>query len=195
MIRCIALCLMLLTLGGCASTHTVPLHYRAPEGTTALPAASGVSVGSFADRRGTDARWVGAIRGGYGNVLKKLLTPDATAEVVRQAFQAALQARSVPVAVEGSGTGVRIEGEILKLDCSYFFNREAHAHLLVRVKSADGQRELYARTIQTDNSEGGVGAGIFGNVEHLAQFEEKTLNQTVDRFFADPAFVAALQAR
>jgi hypothetical protein len=54
---------------------------------------------------------------------------------------------------------------------------------------------LYSKSEMTDNSEGGVGAGIFADVNHLAEFMQKTLNQTIDKFFADPAFMSVLTAR
>ncbi len=92
-----------------------------------------------------------------------------------------------------SGAPVTVEGEVLKLDCSYFFNREAHALLLIRVLDQRSQAVLYSQEYRTDHKESGVGAGIFGNVEHLAEFERRTVNETVDKVFADPAFLAALR--
>lgn len=191
--RIVAFALALLLLQGCASTHMVSMKYSpTPAASTSVAGVdSGIGVGSFQDKRDTDARWLGAIRGGYGNVLKRLMTNEPTSDEVRKSFMDALQARSIPLSNESAA--VLIEGEILKLDCSYFFNREAHAHLLIRVVSPANKAVLYTQSYRTDNKESGVGAGIFGNVEHLAEFQRKTVNETVDKVFADPAFINALR--
>ena len=181
---------LLLPMFGC-STHIVAIRYQ-PTGNLAAGAESAqpVAVGNFADNRGTDSRWLGAIRGGYGNVLKKLLTDEPTSAIVRAAFVAALAVRKIP---EGTPTArVAIEGTIIKLDCSYYFNREAHAHLQVNVVSLPARTVIFSQSYRTDNTESGIGAGIFGDPTHLAQFEQNTLNQTIDKVFADPAFTAAL---
>ena len=90
-------------------------------------------MGTFADDRGTNANWLGAIRGGYGNPLKKLYTDRPVSEVVEQAFTDALQTRKL--LGDKQNAKVEITGEVIKFDCSYYFNREAHAHLLVKVLS------------------------------------------------------------
>lgn len=194
MLRVWAIGCAAILLQGCASTHVVSMSYKPPQqfqpvsGTTPK-----VRLGIFVDKRGTDSRWVGAIRGGYGNVLKRLVTSEPTADVVQEAFRNALQARAVTVS--SSPAAVSVEGEILKLDCSYFFNREAHAHLLVKVISTADNATIYSQIFKSDNREDGVGAGIFGNVEHLAAFEQKTVNETIDKVLADPAFLDALQLK
>ena len=139
-------------------------------------------VGSFADDRGTNANWLGAIRGGYGNPLKKLYTDRPVSEVVEQAFTDALQARKL--LGDKQNAKVEITGEVIKFDCSYYFNREAHAHLLVKVLSLPSHTLIYSRAYQTDNKEGGWGAGIFGNTDELTQFAQRTLNETVDKVLA-----------
>jgi hypothetical protein len=181
---------LVLLLFGC-STHVAAIKYQ-PTRYFLIEAkdAHPVTVGNFADNRGTDSRWLGAIRGGFGQVIKRLLTDEPTSAVVQGAFVAALTARKIP---EGNSSArVAIEGTIIKLDCSYFFNREAHAHLQVNVLSLPIRTLIFSQSYRTDNRESGVGAGIFGDPIHLAQFEQNTLNQTIDKVFDDPAFIAAL---
>jgi hypothetical protein len=108
----------------------MPLNYTGgpfafPEG---KPPAN-VSVDTFQDERDTDLNWLGAIRGGYGNPLKTLRTDQPTAEVVGRAFSDAPAARGRLAGPEPAG--FLIEGRIQKLDCSYYFNKEAHARLEV----------------------------------------------------------------
>jgi len=61
------------------------------------------------------------------------------------------------------------------------------------VLSLPSRRVLFSRTYQTDNKEGGWGAGIFGNSDELAQFAQRTLNETVDKVLSDPEFIASLK--
>ena len=171
------------------STHLVSLHYE-PTGTV-LPGPSSAVVASVStsDNRGTDSDWLGAIRGGFGNPLKKLRTNVPTDQAVTHVMVGALRARGM--LAPGTSNKV-IEVNIAKFDCSYYFNREAHAHLKVSVLAPPSRAPLFERSYKTDNVESGVGAGIFGDVTHLAGFAQKTLNQTIDKILSDPAFVTAL---
>lgn len=178
---------------GC-STHFESVKYQ-PTDLASSSASGEVSavVGLFEDDRGTNANWLGAIRGGYGNPLKKLYTEKPVSEVVEQAFTDALQTRKL--LGDKQNAKVEITGDVVKFDCSYYFNREAHAHLLVKVLSLPSHSLVFSRAYLTDNKEGGWGAGIFGNTDELAQFAERTLNETVDKVLADPEFIAALKGQ
>lgn len=185
----------LLTSGivGC-STHIESVKYQPTDlASTSVSGGASAVVGSFADDRGTDANWLGAIRGGYGNPLKKLYTDRPVSEVVEQAFTDALLARKL--LGDKQNAKVEITGEVIKFDCSYYFNREAHAHLLVKVLSLLSHTLIFSRAYQTDNEEGGWGAGIFGNTDELTQFAQRTLNETVDKVLTDPEFIAALKGQ
>jgi len=178
---------------GC-STHIESVKYQPTDlASNSVSGEASAVVGSFADDRGTNANWLGAIRGGYGNPLKKLYTDRPVSEVVEQAFTDALQARKL--LGDTQNAKVEITGEVIKFDCSYYFNREAHAHLLVKVLSLPSHTLIFSRAYQTDNKEGGWGAGIFGNTDELTQFAQRTLNETVDKVLADPEFIAALKGQ
>jgi hypothetical protein len=113
-------------------------------------------VGAFTDDRGTDANWLGAIRGGYGNPLKKLYTDRPVSEVVEQAFSDALKARKL--LGDRQNAKVEVTGEIIKFDCSYYFNREAHAHLLVKVLSLPSRMLVFFRAPTEPTAKRVVGA-------------------------------------
>ncbi|HKY91738.1 MAG TPA: hypothetical protein VJM11_11895 [Nevskiaceae bacterium] len=192
MIRSIACLLALVLLAGCTKTYKVGLPYRPTTTTAPAPlkvSSGGVGVGTFQDRRGTDPRWVGAVRGRYGNLVKRLLSVETTPEVIRESLVNALDARGVRASTDKAD--VWIEGQILKLDCSYLFNKEAHAHIAIRVLSAS-RAVVFTQTYRTDNEESGRWAGRWADVNALAQFEQRTVNETIDKMFADPKFVAAL---
>lgn len=175
---------------GC-STHTFQVKYEPTR--EVLPAADSTpltSIGTIRDDRGTESTWLGAIRGGYGNPLKKLYSDQPITSVVTTALSDALQARKL--LAPANGAAVRLDGSVAKLDCSYYFNREAHAHLLLDVVDLKTNATLFSQTYKTDTKESGVGAGIFGDVDHLAAFMQKTLNETIDKALADPALLNAL---
>ncbi len=176
---------------GCSTTSTT-LRYEpvAPikAGQETKPVAV---VGTITDlRHEEDPRWFGAIRGGFGNPLKKLTGDVPMNESVARSLSAALEARGLLGSSDGAL--VRVEGSIQVLDCNYYFNRDAHAQLLLNLVDAKSGVLLYSQSQKTDNSEGGVGAGIFGDPAHLADFMQKTLNETIDKFFADPTFMTVV---
>jgi hypothetical protein len=151
-------------------------------------------VGTITDLRNEDnARWFGAIRGGFGNPLKKLTGDIPMNQTVARSLSDALRAREL--LGSGDSAAVRVEGSIQVLDCNYYFNRDAHAQLLLNLIDAKSGTLLYSQSQRTDNSEGGVGAGIFGDPHYLAEFMQKTLNQTIDKFFSDPVFMSVLTHR
>ena len=178
------------------STTNVPLTYAASSAVTrADPAVPLVSVGPFQDGRnisyGSD--WLGAIRGGYGNELKRLRTQKPMSEVVQEAFAEGLRARGV-YAEAGQGR-FTLAGTITKLDCSEYFNLEAHAHVEVVVSETESHAQVYTKAYQVDETEGGFGAGVFASVETLRVLAEKTLRELVDRALDDPELRKAVQSR
>ena len=78
--------LLVVTLSACGTTH-VSLKYSAPPAIVQASArAQPLLVGTFTDKRGEPATWLGAIRGGYGNPLKNLESDKPVAELVKAAF-------------------------------------------------------------------------------------------------------------
>ena len=185
----------LLAIGSAACTTTlVPLKYQAANAPSRAGADTPlISVGTIEDARSTDhgADWLGAIRGGYGNRLKTLRTEKPMQQVVEDAFAEGLRARGV-FAEPGQGK-FTLEGKIEKLDCSEYFNLEAHAHTQITVSRTDTREVLYTTMVRADQTEGGFGAGIFGSVETLRVLAERTLREMVDKALDDPALRNAVQ--
>jgi hypothetical protein len=178
---------------GC-STHTLQLKYE-PTGELVAPKGEApvVTVGSIRDDRNEESTWFGAIRGGYGNPLKKLHADQSVSGVVATALGAALERRGL-LASGGSAT-LRIDGNLTEFQCNYYWNRDAHVHLTLSVVDLSSNAVVFTQTYKTDTQEAGVGAGIFGNVDHLAEFTQRTMSQTIDKALADPALLAALANR
>jgi hypothetical protein len=71
------------------STTRVGINYSPPAEMAAAPSSQAdVVVGRFSDDRGEPANWLGAIRGGYGNPLKKLESDEPVSDLVGQVFAA-----------------------------------------------------------------------------------------------------------
>jgi hypothetical protein len=193
-LRFACLSAVLCILFGC-STTAVTLRYEPTAPIQIEPDAKPVAVvGSIKDvRKEDDPRWFGAIRGGFGNPLKKLVGDKPMSETVAQSLSDALKERRL--LASGDNAAIRVEGTIQELDCNYYWNRDAHAQLQLNLVDAKSNVLLYTQSQRADNSETGVGAGIFGDVNHLAEFMQQTLNQVIDKFFADPVFMAALVQR
>lgn len=188
-ITVLAALLVALTCPGC-STHMTTLRYIPQSGRVENATLnSQIALGSVTDERGTGSNWLGAIRGGYGNPIKKLRTDKDTSAAVAAVFTEALRARNLLGTNESSRTALDIR--ITKLDCSYYVNREAHAHINVQLVALPMRTVLFAKSYRTDNTESGVGAGIFGDAEHLATFTQMTLSETIDKALSDPALLTA----
>jgi hypothetical protein len=175
-------------LSGC--TTTAGLTYEPSGYTDPAEAMPVVLVGEFDDEREKKPTELGVVRGGYGNVVKRLVSERPVSELVQEAFADGLAARRL-LAGDPSHARFVLDGTLTKLDSNYFFNKEAHAHMRVRLKSPDGEL-VFENTYRADNTEGGAGAGIFASMEDLRQLTERTLRQAIDRALDDNEFREAI---
>lgn len=183
----------LLGASGC-STHTLQLKYEtSSEMVAPKDAVPVVTVGTIRDDRNEESTWFGAIRGGYGNPLKKLHADQSINSVVTKALGDALEKRGLLAANDPAA--VRIDGSVTEFQCNYYWNRDAHVHLTLSVVDLGSNDVVFTQSYKTDTKEAGVGAGIFGSVDHLAAFTQRTMSQTIDKALDDPAFLAALRSR
>jgi len=180
-------------LVACPTTR-VGTNYRPPAEMAAAPSSQAdVVVGRFSDDRGEPANWLGAIRGGYGNPLKKLESDEPVSDLVAQVFAAGLKARGL--SADPSSARYVLSGSIKQLDCSQLARKEANAEIQVAVSESKGGKQVFANEYRASNVEGSVltlSAGIFGSVEELRALMEKTLQQAVDQALDDPALRSAV---
>jgi len=155
----------------------------------AIPSINAVIV---SDDRGTDSNWLGAIRGGYGNVLKTLRTEESTDVVVDRMYTDALVKSGIYT--ESNDALYSLKVKITKFDCSYYWNREAHAYVDVLLIDNLTSNAKFSKTYKTDEVAAGAGAGIFGNVDTLRGLAEETMNGTVDKMLTDSEFIKALSS-
>jgi uncharacterized lipoprotein YajG len=189
--RFVAIAVLSLTLSAC-STSKGGLRYATPATSTTTTAAGNAAIGRFADERGEPANWLGAIRGGFGNPLKRIETEQPVADVVQSAFADALRSRGL-LATEGART--RIEGTIRRLDGDKFARSESNAEIVVRVVDVGAGTTTFERTYVTATIEGSaltLKTGIFASVDELRDLIARTLSQTIDKALDDPELRAAL---
>jgi uncharacterized lipoprotein YajG len=188
MLRRLALAVLLAAVG-CASS--VDLVYGPPPAALPSGASVPVALGSFADARQNPPRRLGVVRGGYGNVLKRVNTRRPVAELVRDAFGEGLRARGL---LGGKDAVLTLEGRIEKLDCNLYFSREAHSRIEVSLVDARG-RERFRKTYAEDREEGTGAVGAFGSTEGLRRVAAEVLTATIDQALDDPEFRAALRGQ
>jgi len=126
--------LWLALLSACSSTHPSKIVYESNsvQLEQVEPTISGVIV---SDVRGTDNHWLDVIRGGYGNVLKRLETEKPTDQIIDDMYTLALR-DSALYDPQGAGP-YSLSVAKNKFDCSYYFNLEAHAHVTVTLSDLE----------------------------------------------------------
>ena len=174
---------------GC-TTSIVPLKYEGNSSNINPINKPVIVVGDFIDKRPKKPNDLGVVRGGYGNVLKRLRTKKAIADVVEDVFREALIRKGL-LAPDISEAKFFMYGVVNKLDCNYFFNKEAHAHLTIKLKNKKG-RVVFVKQYMSDKTQSGIGAGIFASVEDLRKLAEETLDDAVNKVLNDPEFLAVV---
>jgi hypothetical protein len=177
-----------LAVAAVACTRTVALRYE-PPGTAPAPEAAGlVTVEPFRDRRQNGAHQLGRVRGVFGTALKRVETEETVAAEVTRVFEQALAVRGL--LASGSGP-ITLRGEIRKLDCNHYWQREAHATLALQLVDARG-RVLLEGVYESDLVGGGAfTGGVFASRRGLAALAERALVGSIDAALSDPAFVLA----
>ena len=184
--------LLLALLSSACSTHRVQIKYE--PSSPILEKDRGATIASVhsTDDRGAGEDWLGAIRGGFGNPLKKLRTSMPISDVVTATFLDALRARHMLGAPDSSNKAIEINIE--KFDCSQLARLEAHAHLKVTIVSLPQRVPVFSKSYLTDNAEFSWAGGILADVNVLANFAQATLNETIDKVLSDPFFLDALSS-
>jgi len=166
-------------LGGCSSK--VDLRYAISEPVRTSIGPGLVSVQRLADARSKGSNELGVVRGGYGNVLKRVYTDRSVAELVTNALEQALATQGL----------LRMEGSILKLDCNHYFRREAHTRLVLSLVDAATGEKIFSRRYEADETGISLAVGIFARTKTIASMAERTLRDAIDQALADPDFIVA----
>jgi uncharacterized lipoprotein YajG len=194
----IAASTLMLALGACGTTQ-VPMTYSPTVAIERSAAARGaVAVSDRVDnQRGRgreDPNWIGAIRGGYGNPVKVLNSPEPLDRVVGRAFTDALAARGLGTAAAAQPRYV-LTITIHELYANQLARREAMADFTAILRDASG-REVWRDREMVHNVDGNLfttGTGVLASTDELSQITIRTMNQAIDRLLDKPGFRAALR--
>ena len=184
--------LAIVVLSGCATTK-VRMDYRSSK-YEVLENASIILVDEVNDHRKHDQRWLGAIRGGYGNPLKTLKTPKPVKDVVKDTFIDALKNRGL--LASGDRIKYYLNVDVNQFDCNQYVRMEAHVKLSVKLIDAQNNNVVFSDFSSVDNVEGSVFSlktGIFASTEALRKLAEKTLTQAIDEILNKRAFRDAVK--
>lgn len=179
--------LVVLSLVAC-STTPVTLDYKPAQAEPPPRVEPLVAVGDFADDRGTDPHWLGAIRGGMGNPLKTLEFSEGASAAIARGFAQGLAARGL--LAKGKPARFTLTAAIHKFDCSQLVRREAHADLLLTLTETATGKMVLQQPIQRDIVQDGsaFATGILASTEDLRAVAADLLRQTVDAGLDSAAF-------
>ncbi len=184
-------------LAACGTTQapmayapTVPVSTAAsrPLVTVAEPVANQRRAGS------NDPRWIGTIRGGYGNPVKTLEADRPVDQVVASAFSDALASRGLQAATGAGRYALAIT--IYQFDANQYVRREATADFGIRVTERATGREVWSDRTKAYNVDGSIlslSTGVFASVDDLKRVALRSMSEAVDTLLDKPGFRAALR--
>jgi hypothetical protein len=192
--RLILLSLLGLGLAACGTTQ-MPMPYT-PAAQPVSVSRPVVAVGTVTDSREEgreDPHWIGTVRGGFGNPLKRLEAPVPVSDVVRQAFSDALAARGM---LASGAPRYVLSVDIIQFKSDQVGRREATVEFQVTLTPASGGAAALQDRELANQITGSVltfSAGVFGSLDELRAIALATMSQAIDRILDKPGFVAALR--
>lgn len=190
---------LLLSMLGLGLTACGTTQMSMPYSPTAQPVSVGrpvVALGTVTDRREDgreDPNWIGTVRGGFGNPLKRLEAPVPVSEVVRQAFSDALAARGM---LATGAPRYLLSVDIIQFKSDQVGRREATVEFQVTLTPAAGGAAVLQDRELANQITGSVltlSAGVFGSLDELRAIALSTMSQAIDRILDKPGFAAALR--
>jgi uncharacterized lipoprotein YajG len=184
-------------LAACGTTQS-PMAYAPTVPVSAAPARPLVAVVQpVANQRragSDDPRWIGTIRGGYGNPVKTLEADRPVDQVVAGAFSDALAARGLQA---GTGAGrYALAITIHQFDANQYVRREATADFGIRVTERATGREVWSdryKAYTVDGSILSLSTGVFASVDDLKRVALRSMSEAVDTLLDKPGFRAAIR--
>ena len=192
--RLFVMSLLCLGLAACGTTQ-VSMPYT-PASRPLAVSRPVVAVGTVTDRREDgreDANWIGTIRGGFGNPIKRLEADRPVAEVVRQAFTDGLAARGM---LATGAPRYTLAVEVLQFKSDQLSRREATVEFRASLLPAAGGAPVLVvqeRANQVGGSAITLAAGVFGSLDDLRAIAMSTMSEAVDRVLNRPDFAQALR--
>lgn len=190
--------LLLASLAACGTTQaTMPYAPTTP----VQAAAAGRPAVAVSDRVANlrqagreDPTWIGTIRGGYGNPVKRLGSDAPVDQVVARAFADGLAVRGLHAAAGASPYVLAVT--IHQFDANQYVRREATADFSAVLTERATGREVWRdrhRAYNVDGSIVSLSTGVFGSTEDLRRVALRTMSEAVDALLDKPGFRAALR--
>lgn len=189
--RHVALLLLLLTAACSTTAVTLPYTPTATVQPAVRPTVAGVNV--IDAREEKDPRWIGAIRGGYGNPIKNVTTVRPVKDEVESAFRDALAARGLLAPV---GAAYRLDVVVKRLSCNQVARRGGHAIFTVALVDPRSNRTVYNDQAESRVVTGSLitfDAGVFASVDDLREVTVRAMSQAIDQALNKPGFVETAQ--
>jgi uncharacterized lipoprotein YajG len=185
-----------LILSACWTTH-VALKYQAPP--KVAPAAPGtptIAVGAFADMRGQKPKWIGRVRGTFGNSLETLVIDEPVSDLVQTQFRDGLLARQFPVV--DSDAVFEISGVIHKLSSVQYMHVQTDVEIEVQLRRVSSGDQIFTHTYLAQAVEASRPHSVQSletarPVEAIRALTEKILREVVNQALDDRAFREALR--
>ena len=188
---------VLLSMLGACSTTQYPMPYSAPPGLVGNrppgPIARVTDVQTTRETGRESDRWIGTIRGGFGNPLKHIEADRPVSDVVRTAIDEALGARGW-LALQDPRVEVLVT--IREFDANRFARLEATAAIELALRERGSGRILWRETERVYNVSGSVMAldgGILASTDDLHVLMLRTMNEAINKLLDRPDFAAALR--
>jgi hypothetical protein len=186
-----ACCILLTLLLAACSTATGGLPYATSGPIVEAATVSVIRRIITIDQRGVPSHHLGAVRGGFGNALKTIETTAPVREEVARAFKDALLKRKL-LAESGNGKA-DLTITILKMDCSQYVRREAHADFQIMLSDPKGHA-VYQDNVRVTIVAGSglaMDVGIFGDPDDLRAVAIEAMSNAIDQALDKPGFRAA----
>jgi len=183
-------------LGACSTTQ-YPMPYAPPPGLVGHqppgPVARVTDVQNSRRAGRESDRWIGTIRGGYGNPLKYIEADRPVNDVVRSAVDDALAARGW---LARQDPRVEVLVSVRQFDANRFVRLEATAEIEMTLRERGTGRILWRETERVYNLSGSILAmdgGIFASTAELHALMVRTMNEAINKLVDRPDFAAALR--
>jgi len=186
-------------LAGCSVTEINPAYKPKETVESVEQSTVKLTIGNFADTRGTEPDWLGEISGKFVYPKSVLETRDPVSKIVRDMVVRGAEARLMLAEDAGGSEGYEAPGEVYQLygqvkklsgSAKDVADAEVHAHLVTRLINVADNDEIYTGTHSVYRSN----LDIDGSPARLGNFVEEALNEVVQKTLDDPDLRKALQS-
>lgn len=186
-----AILAIVVMLTGCSSIEQIGVAYtQAYSKPEKSQHALSIAVGNFNDMRGEPSKWLGAVRGGYGQTVIAFESKEPASEVVKAAVLAGLKSHGIL----SDGSKKVLTGNIKRLDCNVYGRRAADAEIEMILLAENGTK-LFSKTYSVSNLESlPFITGRASIINDLNAVLNRTLTEVVDKALSDTELILLMKS-